>query len=165
MIWSYLIDGLIVGLIMVLLTALHEGSHILAAKLCNLRIHEVGFRMRPLPHPYVMVRWSNNRWHRRIFLYAGFASTFLLFLISWSFGFMGWSILMIAFGFQMLIETNPFYSDFTFFMVQERVENRYDPRAYSRAHKKFLFSRDWYIQFLLWTGMIIFVWKVYSVSF
>lgn len=161
------------GIILVLLF-FHELSHILAAKVLNLKIEKVGFALRPLPHPFVSITSVEERYKKVIFLAAGAFSTFLFFILSYFIGIINISVVYYALSFQLIIETNPFYSDFITMFNTEDQNNMNYKHYYSgskvnaeQARKEYIqqvkqqnsntnryYTLQWYVHFFMWLFLI-----------
>lgn len=134
--------------VMAVLVFLHELGHLAAAKLLNLKITSFGITMKPIPHPYVAINWSSNRRKVLIFFFAGMPVTVLLFAVMFSVHFYDLKLLYIAFCIQMILEANPFYSDFT--LAAQFLSHRKP-----KATKEYLFSNIWYLHITIWVFLII----------
>lgn len=134
--------------VMVVLLFLHELGHVAAAKLLNLRIKSVGIQMKPVPHPFVAIKWSTDKNKVLIFFFAGMFVTLTLFSIMFSVHFYDLKLLYLAFCVQIILETNPFYSDFT-------LAARFLDMQSSKTPKEYMFSNIWYLHITLWLFLII----------
>ncbi|MBW8049879.1 MAG: hypothetical protein FVQ77_05980 [Cytophagales bacterium] len=143
----------------IILTAFHELGHIIFAKILGLDIQKVGFSLRPYPHVFVSIKWPYKKTEKLIYLFSGSFITLSLFFISFVNDFFEHKFLYYAFAIQFIIETNPFYSDFTIAVVSnniERLKNNRNINAdfYKNQFLKYQFSFKWYIHFVLWTLLI-----------
>lgn len=143
------------------LIVLHELGHLLAARALHLRVNKVGVRLKPLPHFFVAVRWPKEVSRKAVYLFSGPFVTWCLFLLSWSFDFFGIQWLFYAFLIQIVVETNPFFSDFTIAQVTLRkdlfTDYRNAPKFAERAREMMRdhqFGPAWYVHFILWTILI-----------
>lgn len=101
---------LFIGL--VVLTIMHELGHVIIALFLRLRIASVGIAAYPYPHPFVKVAHTDERWKRYLFFYAGAGMTLLLFILAFFTGILDYRMIYFAFAIELIIEFNPFYSDF-----------------------------------------------------
>lgn len=139
--WTFLNLFLISGLIMVL-TGIHELGHIVAARQLGMRIFKIGAALSPIPHVFVAAQHPKEFWKKFIYLMAGSAITITLFSIAMATGLAkAYPWIYIAFAFQLIIEANPFYSDFTIITGKHR--------------DAYIFSSVWYIHFVLWMSLIL----------
>lgn len=138
------------------LIVLHETGHVIAAKLMRLSILKVGVQFKPYPHAYVSVKWPLNALKRFIYLFSGSAMTLLLFSIALAFNFFDFQLLYVAFALQIAIETNPFYSDFTIAILSTQNQHNRQPTPEETQEKSeaYMFSAQWYLHFLIWSGVI-----------
>jgi len=143
-----MIELIFAFLIIVVLMTTHELGHVIAAKFLRLRIITIGFRKNPIPFPYVEVERTLDMRKTTIFYFAGIAVTIVLFAaFSLTNQFWGLKFLYYAFCTQLILETNPFYSDFViYYLIQKRT---YD-------YKSYLYTPIWYIHFSLW-GLLILI--------
>ena len=154
------LDVLWISLFTLTLLFFHELGHVIAAKFMGLNIKGVSFSLRPIPHFYVRIDWPRDKKQRNIFLLSGTATTLFLFLISLIFG-LDSRLILLAFSFQIVMEFNPFYSDFVIIAIAEKALKQvrisrvsYD-QAFKSTHKKYFFSNGWYAHFVLWTLLIL----------
>lgn len=148
----------------------HELSHIFTAKVCGMKINKIGFTVKPLPHIYVAVTENNLSVLRKtLFMLCGNVTTIVIFITS---------ILLFdipkavyyAFAFQLIIEMNPFYSDYSLLFSYIKansilkttfIQNRKYPTQkeinliYKKVNQEYLYSRDWYLHLFVWTIIII----------
>ena len=143
---------------------LHELGHIIAVKYLRLSIKKVGFQIKPYPHFFVAASWPRTNKEKNIYLFAGMTITLILLLFSLYFSFFGLKSLLVAFIIQIILETNPFYSDITISVVSNFKKIKYG-KSYGTDYKKeftnYQFTRNWYIHFTLWTTLIILLTKLY----
>ncbi|MEM1324063.1 MAG: hypothetical protein AAGG75_27625 [Bacteroidota bacterium] len=155
-----IITILLVGVFLLLLLTVHELGHIVSAKLLQMPIKKVGFTTVPFPHVFVSVNWPREKNKRTLYLMSGFATTLSIFAIVLLFG-VDFKPLLIALCIQMIIETNPIYSDFIiinmFDKVSSEVRSTRQPykAVYKKVYNKYLFSPKWYIHFAIWFVLII----------
>ncbi|WP_424001503.1 hypothetical protein [Maribacter sp. IgM3_T14_3] len=91
---------------------MHELGHVLSALFLKLKISSVGIAAYPYPHPYVKVAYSDVSWKRYLFFYSGAGMTLLLFILAIFIGIFEYKMIYFAFAIELIIEFNPFYSDF-----------------------------------------------------
>lgn len=131
---------LIVIFVMLILMVLHELGHIVCAFIVRLKIKKAGFSSKPYFHPYVEVEANGNHFQYLLFMLSGISSTLLLFMISWIAGVLSCKQVYMGFALQFLLETNPYYSDFTLLFDSSRK-----------------YSVRWYIHFIVWFLLIVFL--------
>ena len=102
---------------------LHELAHVITIKSLNLSIYNVGIKLKPIPHFFVEFMWSRKQKENNLILLSGTLCTLTLFGLSFIFNFFNNKILMNSFLFQLVIETNPFYSDFVSVIVLNKKLN------------------------------------------
>lgn len=130
-------------LVVIILTSLHELGHVAVAKWYGLALQKVGFTLVPTPHVFVEVDMPKRDQEKYLFLLAGTLTTLLFCGLAYFLGWFQYLFIAFAFAFQIIVETNPFYSDFTIITGLERDE--------------YLFSSKWYIHFMLWIGLIVWI--------
>lgn len=138
-------EFLLFPLTILVLTTIHESGHVGTAKVLGLRITGIGLTMKPIPHPYVSINWSGSRPRVLAFFFAGVTLTALQFSLLLGNHFFNQPIVYVAFCAQLILETNPFYSDFTLafrFMVYPR-------------RTEYSYSLLWYVHLSLWAALII----------
>ncbi len=136
---------LLFPLTILLLMTIHESGHVGAAKLLGLRVTSIGLMMKPIPHPFVAIKWSSSRPKVLAFFFAGVALTTLQFGLMLTNRFFDQPVVYFAFCAQVILETNPFYSDFT--LAHRFLE-------YPRK-TEYAYSLTWYIHISLWTALIV----------
>ena len=109
----------------IILLFLHELGHVISAKILGLKIKNISFLFKPYPHFFVAVSWPNNNKERMIYLFSGVFITLSLFAISICFNFFNLKALYIAFIIQIIIESNPFYSDYTIAIMSNDKKIKY----------------------------------------
>lgn len=153
-------DLLLVPVFLAAFLTIHELGHIVAARVMNLYLQKVGFSMSPIPHVFVEVNWPRERKARTIFLMSGFFTIVSLILIVLAFG-LTFKPLLIALGIQLVIETNPIYSDFVIINLTDKVSAEIartrEPykKVYKRVYSRYLYSKAWYLHFGLWFVFIL----------
>ncbi len=155
-------DLLLVPVLLAVFITIHELGHIAAAKVLNLYLQKVGFSMTPFPHVFVNVAWPKKKIERTVYLMSGFITIITLLLLALLFG-MTSKPLLIAFGIQLVIETNPVYSDFVIINLTEKVSAEIArsrqpyKTVYQRIYSNYLYSPAWYIHFVLWVVFIVLI--------
>lgn len=144
------ISLLIAATTVVALMFLHELAHYLSARVMDLRVIGYGIKTdAKVPHPYVEVGWTNDRWKRTVYLMAGVATTVSLFALLFSTtGF--WLVpgIYLGFAIQLILETNPLYSDFIILRKMAKGGGR-------KGNNDELFTLPWYLHFMVWSGLVI----------
>lgn len=153
-----------VVLIIVVLMILHETGHILAAKILGLKVYQVGFQWHPYPHLFVAAAWPRTETEKLIYLFSGPFVTANLFFIAFFFDFFGFKHIYYAFAIQLIVEANPFYSDFTIAAITKskpKDTNATSIHLSQMPLSDYLFSFKWYVHFSIWTFFIIVLLKSY----
>lgn len=147
------------GLGVIVLMFLHELGHVLFAKLLGLKVYKVGFQWSPYPHFFVAADWPKQQLKRLIYLFSGSLITVTLFFISYCVNWLENSAIYYAFAIQLIIELNPFYSDFTIAAVTSNEFEANMNKSYADLYKErfahYQFSYRWYIHFALWVIFIL----------
>lgn len=142
----------------IILLILHELGHIVTAKILRLQIFNIGFLFKPYPHFYVAIKWPKRKLQKYLYLFSGTFITLCLFFISLYFNFFDNKYLYWTFMIQFIIELNPFYSDFTIAIVYGKESSKSQIKSYADNYdtqfKKYQFSFNWYIHFIIWTLII-----------
>jgi uncharacterized membrane protein len=138
-------ETLLFPLTMLVLMTIHESGHIGSAKLMGLRITSIGLMMKPIPHPFVAIKWSSSRPKVLVFFFAGVALTVLQFSLLLGYRFFDQPIIYFAFCAQLILETNPFYSDFTL-----AVRFMEYPRK-----TEYQYTLLWYLHISFWVALIV----------
>lgn len=129
----------------ILLLFTHELGHFLSAKILGLTVSKVGISLVPIFHPYVEVENVPNRSAKLFFLFSGPLMTLVLFFICLYFGILTYLPLFYAFVFLLIIEYNPYHSDFTISMDIAPTLS-YRERGYF-----------WYSYLLVWISFAAFI--------
>ncbi len=156
-------------ILVLILLVLHEVGHIIAAKTLHLSIEKVGFSWKPVPRMFVSIIDNNIPTNKRlIYLLSGTLMTSFLFLIFYIFK-KPIHCLYYAFAYQLVVETNPFYSDFVVAIISykhrkefraEFFKSKYSKQPVTEDNinlykEKHMFSLAWYVHFLIWSALII----------
>lgn len=155
-------DLLLIPVLLAVFLTVHELGHIAAARLLNLYLQKVGFSMSPFPHVFVEVTWPRKKKQRTIFLMSGFLTIVALLSLVLSLG-LAFKPVLIAFGIQLIIETNPVYSDFVIINLTDKVSAEIArtrqpyKTVYQKVYSNYLYSPAWYAHFVLWVAFIILV--------
>ncbi len=144
----------------VMLIALHELGHVASAKLLRIPIRKMGVTLFPVPHFFVSIKWPKARRDRLIYLFAGFAVYCCILFVCWCNHFFDSRALIIALGIQLIIETNPIYSDFVIAQLISRVYGKFRQRnnyktAYREVMRNHLYSNRWYLHFFAWSLLVV----------
>jgi len=134
----------------VVLMFLHELAHYVSARVMQLRVIGYGLKTDSrVPYPYVEVGWTPDRRKRTAYLMAGVATTITLFtLLFLTTGFWLVQGLYLGFAVQLILETNPLFSDF---IILRQMARGSGP---GRSNDE-LFTGPWYLHFVLWAGLVI----------
>lgn len=140
----------------------HEFGHYISARVMNVRVVKVGFSVVPIPHPYVMVENLSSNLQRRIFLLAGIGMTLLLLSTSYLTGWLALSFVRLAFTIELLIETNPFYSDLTLINLDLHKQRILNDLVYQKKMSvtqmihanDYIFSSKWYLHVIGWLLLV-----------
>lgn len=138
----------------IVLTLLHEFGHYITAKIMKQTVYGYGVRLFPYPSIYVSIKFPSENYKKNIYLFSGFFFTICSFLIFFKFDFFNLDFLFWAYFIQLLIETNPFYSDFTIAYITNKYKS-YDGRSYIKFHNLYMRSKFWYLHFVSWLAVII----------
>lgn len=155
-------DLLFIPVLLAAFLTIHELGHIAAAKMMNLYLQKVGFSMSPFPHVFVEVTWPRKKKERTIFLMSGFLTIVTLLTLVLTLG-LDFKPVLIAFGIQLVIETNPVYSDFVIINLTDKVSAEIArtrqpyKTVYQRVYSNYLYSPAWYVHFVLWVAFIILI--------
>lgn len=148
----------------IILMILHELGHVITAKLLGLKVYAVGIQWKPYPHFFVAAEWPKKQSKRLIYLFSGTFITLLLFISCYSVGWFGKQYIYYAFVAQLIIESNPFYSDFTIAVI---THNKFDAsitKSYATLYKErflaYQFSYQWYLHFICWIILILILVKI-----
>lgn len=158
-----------------ILLMLHECGHIIAAKAMELNIEKVGFSFLPVPRLYVSIIDNNIPLKKKLlYLLGGNFMTLLLF-VSYLISPLKELNIYNAFAFQLIVETNPFYSDYAVAIISyialKKIKNIYSKIKYKKdaidtediikdVKNEYLFSKIWYIHFIIWTLIIVFLFAI-----
>lgn len=155
-------DLLLIPVLLAVFITIHELGHIAAAKALNLYLQKVGFSMKPFPHVFVNVAWPKKKKERTVYLMSGFITIVTLLILALLFDITS-KPLLIAFGIQLVIETNPVYSDFVIINLTEKVSAEIArsrqpyKTVYQRIYSDYLYSPAWYVHFILWVVFIVLI--------
>ncbi len=147
----------IIVITLVFLIFFHEIGHIISAKLLKLSILRMGFRMRPYPSFVVQIQWPSKIKRSLIFLFAGNFVTILLLIVAYFTSLLANKYIYMAFAFQLITETNPFYSDYMTAILMSRSRKLKQSTAIdSNLYANYAYTAKWYLHFILW-ALLIFV--------
>lgn len=139
---------------------LHELGHYVVLKLFKIPIYSIGISPKPLPHFYIRYKWPTSIVKHCLVILSGSITTILgsiiLLLLD---DYHTLRLIFVAYFFQFMCETNPFFSDFVFaYAICKNKIGDSSPRGlviYHSLIKKHMFSLAWYIHFVLWSFLII----------
>lgn len=152
---------------------LHEIGHVIAAKLMNIPIRKFSFSMRPFPRFYVSVVDRNISLIKRvIYFLSGNFMTISLFAICVSFQTTHTDLILFIIAIQILVETNPFLSDYSsllFYIKNKKAIDSIPVYIYNKQQEdqinllmsnlkeSYFLSRIWCIHFVLWFLLILLI--------
>jgi len=150
-----------ISILVFVFTILHELGHVICSRLLKLKITGMGLEYTPFPHFYVSVKWPYILYQKVLYLLSGFFAYLIIVgvcLIFYSFGITN-DIIKYALFFQLIIETNPIYSDFVILQLVKKIYTKSKNSTnfksiYKEAYTQHLFSKFWYLHFFLWTLLI-----------
>ncbi len=142
-------------------TILHELGHVVCSHMLKLKITGIGVAYAPFPHFYVSVKWPYKLYQKVLYLLSGFFV--YVIIVSGCLFFYSGNItnlsIKYALALQLIIETNPIYSDFVILQLVKKIyvksKNSINFKSlYKEAYTQHLFSKFWYLHFFLWTLII-----------
>jgi hypothetical protein len=157
----------IIPLLLLFVVLLHESGHYIAAKLQGLIVDKFSFSLKPLPHFYVsIIDYKISMRERILFLLSG---NFIILLIFVTFILSGinYKYLYYAFVYQIIVDTNPFYSDYVVAIIsysyrkwfrKQHIENDINTTGdmtIDNLKDIYMFSPIWYLHCLIWGLLII----------
>ena len=139
---------------------LHELGHYIVLKIFNIPIYSMGVSCQPVPHFYIRYKWPTSIIKHCAIILSGSLTTILglsILLLFINYNMM--KMLFAVYFFQLICETNPFFSDYVFAYViyKNKIINS-SPQSlnvYRSLINKYMFSFAWYIHFILWSILII----------
>jgi membrane-associated protease RseP (regulator of RpoE activity) len=161
MIWS-------IPIFLLLIVLLHEVGHVISAKIQGLIVEKFSFSLKPVPRFYVTIIENKITMRQRLlFLLGGNFMVLFLFAIFLITGINN-KILYYVFVYQIVLDTNPFYSDYVIaimsYVFRKDYKKIYLHSKYGQKNQDeltendlkelYMFSPVWYIHFVLW-GMLI----------
>ncbi|RXQ96646.1 hypothetical protein EO244_03195 [Ancylomarina salipaludis] len=152
-------------LFFLLFMLIHEGGHIIAAKMMAIPIQKVGASLKPYPHFYVSVTWPRSIIQKYTYLFAGMAISWLIFSIVQINDYWGIKSLYYGLIIQLIVEMNPFHSDIIIAIVTNRKGfkkaglNNFES-VYKKELAAYHFSALWYLHFSLWMFVIVLLLKM-----
>lgn len=145
----------------IFLTILHEVGHLLASKMLRLKLQGFGIKFKPIPHFFVAIKYPKSKTKHYLYLFSGFVTYLILLIITFSSGLFKYKVILFAFAWQAIIETNPFYSDFVISKIVQRnyakmkIKKKINyPDQYRRLYNEYMYSNTWYFHFILWTFFV-----------
>jgi membrane-associated protease RseP (regulator of RpoE activity) len=152
----------LVPIFLLIVVLVHEFGHFVSAKLQHLSVVKFCFTVKPLPHFYISIIENSITMRQRIlFLLGGNLMILLLFAGFLLSGFDNRYIYYIL-VYQILIDTNPFYSDYVVVITSFLYRKLFRTNYYTRSKKenqelnineikeRYMFNPIWYIHFILW---------------
>lgn len=128
---------------------LHESAHICTALIFHLKIRGIGLRIKPMPHIYVEIDSVIPPFQKIFFTLAGVSITALLWAYFYFTNCTN-QILVITLTLQLVMDTNPFYSDVQVLNSMLQIKNR------SSIRVSYLFSNIGLVHFSTWALIVIF---------
>ena len=86
----------------------------------NIPIERVSFNLKPIPNLNISIKWPREKRKGFYFLFSGTLSTIIISLILLFCDFLNIKSLFYAILIQLIIETNPIYSDFVIAFVYNK---------------------------------------------
>lgn len=164
-------------IISIIVLFFHEMGHYISAKLMNLTVEKISFSMRPLPRFYVSVIDKGIPFTKRMLYYmSGNLVTILLFIILNFIEFKGIRLVRLVVAIQIIIETNPFFSDYStisFWLANKQKIDKLPQHIYNSTQEKdiasflghlretYFLSPVWVIHFVIWTVCLIYLLKMF----
>jgi hypothetical protein len=136
-------------LYLILIVSVHELSHVLVALCVSFKITGMGISLLPVPHFHVSVI-SHGGLKQTLFILSGLIIELSFFAVLLCFEFFSSPALYYALSLQILIDSNPFYSD-ALFAIEK------DAAYYTGPIQEnpYLFSKNWYLLLTAWFILII----------
>ena len=131
------------GLYLVL-TLIHELGHAGGAALGGVSIQNVGQALLPVPHFYVQVEPFPTATHRYFFFLSGPLLVILVMVGWWAGGILFVPSVYLAGATRLLLDGNPFFSDFT------------------KMIDGYRYTVTWYVHLAMWGGLMIVVTRYYQ---
>jgi hypothetical protein len=157
-------------LISTLTLFLHEVGHYISAKILHLTIKKIGVTTKPFPRVYVaVIDYGISLTKRTIYLASGNVVTILSLSAFLFFGHDSYLWVRVL-VFQILIETNPFLSDYAtlfFYLKNQKCIDSIPIVIRTNAQKKevenmvknmkenYFMSKVWLIHFGLWAILVV----------
>lgn len=168
----------IVILSMLAILSFHESGHYIAARLMHCNVEKVTFRWTPIPRIFVTIIDSGLSGIQKIIYWiAGNLMTLFLFAVYNIFG-ISFRPVTSLFVLQIIIETNPFYSDYSniAFYIKNRRKLRSMPafiqdsqmelrvnQIINELKENYFLSDVWYIHFITWGILIVVACKLFNI--
>lgn len=139
---------------MVLTMTIHELAHVVSAKLLDKRVKKIGFSIRPFPHFFVSVNGELRGHEKRIFLLSGVGTIAVLAIIlaplyTYS------NALRTAILLQLVIDTNPFYSDVALVVYDWTTAKEREPSSLASLAPKYHYMGAWYVHLVAWITFVV----------
>lgn len=148
----------------IIIISIHELGHYLVLRMFDIPIYNMGISCRPMPHFFIRYKWPRNIKKHCLIIMSGSIMTILgIVILSLTADYQLLKYAFYAYFAQIILETNPFFSDFLFASVvyRNKLHNYSDCGAngYQSKIKEYLFSNVWYIHFALWFALAVFLIK------
>lgn len=152
-------------LFFLLFMLIHEGGHIIAAKMMAIPIQKMGASLKPYPHFFVSITWPRSKVQKYIYLFAGMTVTWLIFAIVQINAYWGIQSLLYGLIIQLIVEMNPFHSDIIIAIVTnkkgfKKAGLKDFESVYKTELEAYHFSALWYLHFSLWMFVIVLLLKM-----
>lgn len=144
----------IVALCLALTMAIHEVAHIVCAKFLGKKILRVGVSFKPLPHFFITIDGVLGDWERILYLLSGVATISILALALHPIYSMC-LLFKIAIFTQIIIDTNPFYSDVALVCRILTTKNKRQEYTLQNLSSDYQYTHVWYIHLVFWLTAII----------
>lgn len=143
-----------------IIICLHELGHYAVLKIFKIPIYCMGISIQPVPHFYIRYKWPASIFKHCLIILSGSITTILGFTaLHLLVDYPTMSPVFVAYYFQIICETNPFFSDYVFaYVIYKNKIDDLTPRGINNYRSliiKYMFSPAWYIHFILWGSLII----------
>ena len=145
-------------LCLVLTMAIHEFAHIICAKLLGKKILRVGLSFRPFPHFFITIDGFLPDRARMLYLLSGVGTVSILALALHSI-YSTCLCFKIAIFIQIIIDTNPFYSDIALVCKTLTANNKCQEYTLQKLSSDYQYTLTWYIHLIFWLTAIILSFK------
>lgn len=148
----------LVVLCLVLTMAIHEVAHVICAKILGKKILRVGLSFRPLPHFFITIDGFLGNRERMLYLLSGVGTVSILALSLHSI-YSTYLFFKIAIFIQIIIDTNPFYSDVALVCRILTAKNKHQEYTLQNLFSDYQYTFVWYIHLIFWVTAIILTFK------